>query len=192
MQPSRAHTRIGHLIGTPEYMSPEQAQLSPLDVDTRSDVYSLGVVLHELLTGLLPFKTSDPTATPAMIVQEMLTHDPAAPERARERQRSATAGGRGRSRQLTARQLAARLSGDLDWIVLKTLEKDRNRRYALALGARRGHSPPPGERAGTRRPAVHRVSNAQVRRPPSVGIDRRRRHVRRDVGVRRVDGAAGP
>ena len=58
-EPSRVHTRIGHLIGTPEYMSPEQAQLSPLDVDTRSDIYSLGVVLHELLTGLLPFKTSD-------------------------------------------------------------------------------------------------------------------------------------
>ena len=57
LQPSRAHTRIGHLIGTPEYMSPEQAQLSPLDVDTRSDVYSLGVVLYELLTGALPFKT---------------------------------------------------------------------------------------------------------------------------------------
>jgi non-specific serine/threonine protein kinase/serine/threonine-protein kinase len=127
-QPSRAHTMIGHLIGTPEYMSPEQAQLSPLDVDTRADVYSLGVVLHELLTGALPFKTSDPNATPAMLVQELLTHDPAAPSTrmraaAPEPQQSAT------NRGLTSRQLAARLAGDLDWIVLKALEKDRNRRY---------------------------------------------------------------
>lgn len=127
-QPSHAHTMIGHLIGTPEYMSPEQAQLSPLDVDTRSDVYSLGVLLHELLTGALPFKTSDPNATPAMLVQELLTHDPAAPSSrvrvaAPEPQQSAT------NRGLTSRQLAARLAGDLDWIVLKALEKDRNRRY---------------------------------------------------------------
>lgn len=129
-QPSRAHTLIGHLIGTPEYMSPEQAQLSPLDVDTRADVYSLGVVLHELLTGTLPFKTSDPNATPAMLVQELMTHDPAAPS-ARVRGDSASQNAAGApKRGLTARQLAARLSGDLDWIVLKALEKDRNRRYA--------------------------------------------------------------
>jgi eukaryotic-like serine/threonine-protein kinase len=127
-QPSRAHTMIGHLIGTPEYMSPEQAQLSPLDVDTRADVYSLGVVLHELLTGTLPFKTSDPNATAATLVRELLTHDPAAPSvrvRVAEAEPQQSAANRG----LTQRQLAARLAGDLDWIVLKALEKDRNRRY---------------------------------------------------------------
>jgi serine/threonine protein kinase len=127
-QPSRAHTMIGHLIGTPEYMSPEQAQLSPLDVDTRADVYSLGVVLHELLTGALPFKTSDPNATPATFVQELLTHDPAAPS-ARVRVASPEPLQNAANRGLTSRQLAARLAGDLDWIVLKALEKDRNRRY---------------------------------------------------------------
>jgi serine/threonine protein kinase/tetratricopeptide (TPR) repeat protein len=144
-EPSRVHTRIGHLIGTPEYMSPEQAQLSPLDVDTRSDIYSLGVVLHELLTGVLPIKSSDATATPAMLVQELLTHDPAAPSKrvSAEAQTQAAAA----TRQMTVRQLAARLSGDLDWIVLKTLEKDRNRRYAspseLAADLRRHLSDQP-------------------------------------------------
>jgi eukaryotic-like serine/threonine-protein kinase len=129
--PSRAHTRMGHIIGTPEYMSPEQAQLSPLDVDTRSDVYSLGVVLHELLTGLLPFETTDPNATPAQLVRELLTHDPAAPsarlrvQKAQPVQPEDSAA----QRRLSLRQLTARLAGDLDWIVLKALEKDRNRRY---------------------------------------------------------------
>ena len=127
-QPSRAHTRIGNLIGTPEYMSPEQAQLSPLDVDTRSDVYSLGVVLHELLTGALPFESSTAGATPAMIVQELLTHDPAAPS-ARVKLEAQQAQEAAAARRLSQRQLAARLAGDLDWIVLKALEKDRNRRY---------------------------------------------------------------
>jgi non-specific serine/threonine protein kinase/serine/threonine-protein kinase len=145
-EPGRAHTRIGHLIGTPEYMSPEQAQLSPLDVDTRADIYSLGVVLHELLTGVLPFKSSGSTATPAELVQELLTHDPEAPsarviDPAPNPQTAADA------RRLSVRQLAARLSGDLDWIVLKSLEKDRNRRYAspseLAADIRRHLSDEP-------------------------------------------------
>lgn len=126
--PSRAHTRIGHLIGTPEYMSPEQAQLSPLDVDTRADVYSLGVVLHELLTGVLPFQSSGRDATPAMLVQELMTHDPAAPS-ARVRASESRPEESAANRSTTPRQLAARLHGDLDWIVLKALEKDRNRRY---------------------------------------------------------------
>ena len=181
---------IGHLIGTPEYMSPEQAQLSPLDVDTRADVYSLGVVLHELLTGALPFKTSDPNATPATLVQELLTHDPAAPSvRVRigkpEPEQSAA------HRGLTSRQLAARLAGDLDWIVLKALEKDRNRRYGspaeLAADIRRHMD----DRAGRRGPALHAVSHAQVRRAPSTAARACGRCIRCGDRVRRDDGVAG-
>jgi serine/threonine protein kinase/tetratricopeptide (TPR) repeat protein len=129
-EPSRAHTRIGNLIGTPEYMSPEQAQLSPLDVDTRSDIYSLGVVLHELLTGLLPLETNRaPTSTPEQFVQELLSHTAQAPS-TRIDSRDKKVQDAAAARRLTPRQLAHRLAGDLDWIVLKAMEKDRNRRYA--------------------------------------------------------------
>lgn len=125
---SRAHTRIGHLIGTPEYMSPEQAQLSPLDVDTRSDVYSLGVVLHELLTGALPFQATNHESTPAQLVQELLTYDPQAPS-TRVKTNASSAADAAELRRLTPKQLTLRLKGDLDWIVLKALQKDRNNRY---------------------------------------------------------------
>ncbi|MEP7313733.1 MAG: serine/threonine-protein kinase [Pseudomonadota bacterium] len=128
-QASNAHTRIGHLIGTPEYMSPEQAQLSPLDVDTRSDVYSLGVVLHELLTGSLPFATSSSASTPAEIVKELLSADPEAPS-TRVSSDAPEIADFATRRASTPSRLAAQLTGDLDWIVLKTLEKDRNRRYS--------------------------------------------------------------
>jgi eukaryotic-like serine/threonine-protein kinase len=87
LQPSDAHTRIGHLIGTPEYMSPEQAQLSPLDVDTRSNVYSLGVLLYELLVGALPYRLTGEASTPAQIMDEVLTSDVRAPSEALRRDR---------------------------------------------------------------------------------------------------------
>ncbi len=173
-QPSRAHTRIGHLIGTPEYMSPEQAQLSPLDVDTRSDVYSLGVVLHELLTGALPFKTANHESTPAQLVQELLTFDPQAPS-TRVKATPGATGDAAEQRQLTTRQLSLRLRGDLDWIVLKTLQKDRNNRYGspaeLAADVRR-----------------HLSNEAVLAGPPSVAYRMRKFAARHSLALTLVSG----
>ena len=133
LQPSDAHTRIGHLVGTPEYMSPEQAQLSPLDIDTRTDVYSLGVVLYQLLVGSLPYRLTGDTATPAQIMHELLACDIRAPSETlrRDSARAAEAAARCAT---TPRHLINAVRGDLDWIVLKTLEKERNRRYASVAG----------------------------------------------------------
>jgi tetratricopeptide (TPR) repeat protein len=121
-------TTLEQLIGTPAYMSPEQAQLGSVDVDTRSDIYSLGVLLYELLTGTTPFDTKEmlaggldeirrtirevePTRPSSRLRQEILAHS-AGPEKSPTRT----------------------LDKDLDWIVMKCLEKDRTRRYATVNG----------------------------------------------------------
>jgi non-specific serine/threonine protein kinase/serine/threonine-protein kinase len=122
-------TQLGLAIGTPEYMSPEQASGTGLDVDSRTDVYALGVLLYELLVGVLPF---DPAELRRAAFDEALRRireeDPPRPS-----QRLATLGdasGESASRRSTdVRSLGRELQGDLDWIVMKTLEKDRNRRY---------------------------------------------------------------
>ncbi len=111
------HTRQGEFLGTPEYASPEQAESGGADVDTRTDVYSLGVVLYRLLAGRLPFEPERlRRATVTEMARILREEDPPRP--------SACAG-------LTARGSRA-LRGDLDWIVLRAMEKDRARRYPSA------------------------------------------------------------
>ena len=148
-------TGFAQMIGTPLYMSPEQAEMSGLDVDTRSDIYSLGVLLYELLTGTTPF---DQRA----LQQGGLRRDPADHPRggaAHGRARgSARWARRCRRSRRTARSDPRRLGqlvrGELDWIVMKALEKDRSRRYETASGLAADVRALPDRRAGGGLPAV--------------------------------------
>jgi serine/threonine protein kinase/tetratricopeptide (TPR) repeat protein len=127
-------TEHRQMIGTPAYMSPEQAVMSGLDIDTRSDVYSLGVLLYELLTGTTPFDQKDLLskgfAEMMRIIREVEPHKPST--------RLSTLGETGtrtaQLRRTDPKKLRTNLRGDLDWIVMKCLEKDRGRRYETANG----------------------------------------------------------
>ncbi len=128
-------TQFQQLIGTPAYMSPEQAEMSGLDIDTRSDIYSLGVMLYELLVGRTPLESRELLkGGHEEIRRRIREQDPPKPST-----RVSTLEGRervlvARQRQVDPAALGAELRGDLDWIVLKALEKDRRRRYETANG----------------------------------------------------------
>jgi eukaryotic-like serine/threonine-protein kinase len=124
-------TEFGAIVGTFEYMSPEQAQLDQLDIDTRSDIYSLGVLLYELLTGTTPL---EPKRLKQVAVLELLrrVREEEAP---RPSTRLSTAEGLpsiAANRGTEPKKLSRLMRGDLDWIVMKSLEKDRDRRYETA------------------------------------------------------------
>jgi serine/threonine protein kinase len=121
-----------YLVGTPLYMSPEQAGLSGLDVDSRSDIYSLGVLLYELLTGSTPL-TRDELNQAGMeeVLRLIREQDPPTMERALRRS-GAESSTVALHRQTELRRLTSQIRGDLEWIVVKALEKDRDRRYASA------------------------------------------------------------
>ncbi len=125
-------TEYGQLIGTPEYMSPEQAEMSGLDIDTRSDIYSLGAMLYELLTGEKLFEPRRLRSLALREIQRVLREEEPPRPSARVSSLGVTATELARDRGVQAPQLVRLLRGDPDWIVVKAIAKDRRRRYDSA------------------------------------------------------------
>lgn len=124
-------TRAGQMVGTPAYMSPEQAEMSGLDVDTRTDIYSLGVMLYELIVGTIPF---DLAAKPDHSIPHSLREQEVPRPSTKLTSLGETLPTIARHRSTTPESLRRELKGDLDWIILRAMEKDRTRRYATVSG----------------------------------------------------------
>ena len=127
------YTEFRQMIGTPAYMSPEQAEMSGLDIDTRSDIYSLGVLAYELLTGRPPFE-ADRLAKAALVEMHRIIREEEPP---RPSLRLSTLGGPALTtiaghRSTEPARLSKLVAGELDWIVMRAMEKDRRRRYDTA------------------------------------------------------------
>src|SRR5688572_4353285 len=127
-------TEYGTMVGTPEYMSPEQAEMSALGADTRSDIFSLGVLLYELLTGSTPLTHKRLKEAAYGEVLRMIREEEAPKPSARLSDSGAALASISVKRHMEPAKLTKLVRGELDWIVMKTLEKDRNRRYETANG----------------------------------------------------------
>jgi WD40 repeat protein/serine/threonine protein kinase len=170
------YTQLHQFIGTPAYMSPEQAEMSGLDIDTRSDIYSLGVLLYELLAGSTPFDGNELIASGIDAMRKTIREkEPMRPSTRlatlKEEELTTTA----KRRSTETSKLLHQLRGDLDWIVMKCLEKDRTRRYEAAIGLA----------ADLQR---HLNNEPVVARPPSVPY-RMLKFVRRNRAVAVVTGS---
>ncbi len=131
------YTEVGQVVGTLEYMAPEQAELSGLDVDTRADVYGLGVLLYELLTGTTPLDhKSLRRGDYAEVLRRVRDEEPPRPSTRLSESQETLAGAAAR-RKTDPGRLTKEVRGDLDWIVMKCLEKDRTRRYETAAALAR-------------------------------------------------------
>jgi tetratricopeptide (TPR) repeat protein len=160
-------TQFGAVVGTLEYMSPEQAGFSGEDVDTRADIYSLGVILYELLTGLRPIDAKHlKKAAFTEMIRIIQEEEPAKPSTRLSTEDSLPS--LAALRQIEPKQLMALLRGELDWVVMKCLEKQRERRYETASGLARD----------VQRYLADEVVEA---RPPSAGY-RLKKFVRRHKG----------
>src|SRR5690349_13416881 len=162
-------TQFQQFIGTPAYISPEQAELSGRDVDTRADIYSLGVLLYELLVGQTPFDAKEMMRGGLDALRQIIREkEPLRPSTRLTTLQGATRTSTGKNRQAEVSKLVHQLRGDLDWIVMKCLEKDRTRRYETANGLAMDI-----ER--------HLANEPVVACPPSAGY-RLRKFVRRNKG----------
>ncbi len=128
-------TEFGQVVGTLQYMSPEQAEMNQIDIDTRTDIYSLGVMLYELLTGSTPIDTDTLKQNAILKVLETIREkDPPRPSHRLSTITLDAASGISAQRRIEVHKLKTILRGELDWIVMKALEKDRTRRYETANG----------------------------------------------------------
>jgi serine/threonine protein kinase/tetratricopeptide (TPR) repeat protein len=158
-------TELGVMMGTPEYMSPEQADMGEQNIDTRTDVYSLAVILYQLLVGVLPFEAKAMRATGLeAILRAIREQEPAKPS-TRIRSMGPASSLSAQNRREDPRTFARHIRGELDWITMKALEKERSRRY--------------GSPAELRADIQRHLANEPVAAHPPSASYRARKYIRR-------------